>query len=389
MASRPFAVCFLALLVPLDFLKQLGQRFCRAALPVLEALLHRPRPLRQGDEEGIVAVLLRRSLDRLDEIDDLDRLPFLALFDRLDGGAIELHEFVALLDDRGADVLLHQLVGLPLERLVDVHLLCVGLSDHGVDRRQGRVVVDERPQERVRRDDLVEHLDFLVLLEELLAPLLVAEVLDQVVHVLVVEVLRDERQILRRLALHLGLEQLLEQPEVLDDRVDLVAVERQRLLQLVEDADEVEHEAVRLDHLLPLVLVGPVHPRDRLQQRVVAHRLVEIHRVEDRRVEAGQQLLGDDQDLRVFADLGEVLADLLLLLLVEVPLLQLRRVVVVAGVDDLRDTPAAGTRRAPPCRGRTPRGPRPPETPCSPAARRSRRSARPRTAPPCRPAPRP
>ena len=112
--------------------------------------------------------------------------------------------------------------------------------------------------------------------------------------------------------------------EVLDDRVDLVAVERQRLLQLVEDADEVEHEAVRLHHLRRFVLVGPVHARDRLQQRVVAHRLVEIHRVEDRRVEAGQQLLGDDQDLRQLAGLGEVLADLLFLLLVDVPLLEVR-----------------------------------------------------------------
>ena len=80
--------------------------------------------------------------------------------------------------------------------------------------------------------------------------------LDQVVDILVVEVLRHERQILRRLALHLGLEKLLEQADIFDDRVDFVAVERQRLLQLVEDAHEVEHEAVRLDHLLPLVLVG-------------------------------------------------------------------------------------------------------------------------------------
>jgi hypothetical protein len=54
---------------------------------------------------------------------------------------------------------------------------------------------------------------------------------------------------------------------------------------------------VRLHHLLRFVLVGAVHPGDRLQQRVIAHRLVEIHRVEHRRVEAGEQLLGDDQDL--------------------------------------------------------------------------------------------
>ena len=179
-------------------------------------------------------------------------------------------------------------------------------------RRKRRVIVDERPQEGIRRDDLVEHLDLFVFLEELLAPLLVAEVLDQVVHVLVVEVPGDQREIRRGLRLHLRLEELLQQAEVLDDGVDLVAVEGQRLFQLVEDADEIEDEAVRLHHLRRLVLIGPVHARDGLEQRVVAHRLVEIHRVEDRRVEAGEQLLGDDQDLRPLADLGEVLADLLL-----------------------------------------------------------------------------
>jgi hypothetical protein len=86
--------------------------------------------------------------------------------------------------------------------------------------------------------------------------------------------------------------------EVLDDGVDLVAVEGQGLFQLVEDADEIQHEAVGLHHLLRLVLVGTVHPRDGLQQGVVAHRLVEIHGVEHGRVEAGEQLLGDDEDLR-------------------------------------------------------------------------------------------
>ena len=95
-------------------------------------------------------------------------------------------------------MLLHQLVSLLLECLVDIDLLCVGIAYHGVDRGKGSVVADERPQEGIRRDDLVEHLDFLVLLEQLLAPVFIAEVLDQIIHVLVVEFSRHQRQIRQR-----------------------------------------------------------------------------------------------------------------------------------------------------------------------------------------------
>ncbi len=69
---------------------------------------------------------------------------------------------------------------------------------------------------------------------------------------------------------------------------------------------------------------------------MVAHRLVQVHRVEDRRIEAGEELLRDDEDLRQFAGFPEVPPDLLLPLPVEVPFLEIRRVVVVSGEDDLR-----------------------------------------------------
>ena len=131
------------------------------------------------------------------------------------------------------------------------------------------------------------------------------------------------------------MKELLEQADVLDDRVDLIAVECERLLQLVEDADEIEDEAVRLHHLGRLVLVRPIHPRDGLQQRVVAHRLVQIHGVKDGRVEAGEQLLGNDENLRPLAGLGEILANLPLSLGIEMPLFQVRRIVVVPGENDL------------------------------------------------------
>lgn len=43
------------------------------------------------------------------------------------------------------------------------------------------------------------------------------------------------------------------------------------------------------DQAVSLLLgVRSVHPADGLQQRMVAQRLVEIHRLENRRIEAGQ-----------------------------------------------------------------------------------------------------
>ena len=135
--------------------------------------------------------------------------------------------------------------------------------------------------------------------------------------------------------LHLVFEEHLQELQVLDDGVDLVAVEGEGLFELVEDADEIEDEAVGLHHFLRLVLVGAVHQGDGLQQGVVAHRFVEIHRVEHRSVEAGEQFLGDDENLRHLVELAEALADLPLLLRVEVEFLEQRGVVVAAGIDDL------------------------------------------------------
>lgn len=92
------------------------------------------------------------------------------------------------------NVFLDESVGLLLEIPVNLHGLCVGLSDNIVDGAQSCVVGNERPEECIRRDDFVEHLDLLVLLEEFLPPLGVAEVLDERVHVLVVEVALDETE---------------------------------------------------------------------------------------------------------------------------------------------------------------------------------------------------
>ena len=88
---------------------------------------------------------------------------------------------------------------------------------------------------------------------------------------------------------------------------DALLVELKRLRDIVEHAEVVDDQAVRLR-----LAVGPVRAADRLQQRVVAQRLVEIHRLEDRRVEAGEQLRGDDQDLQRVGRVAEAIEQLLL-----------------------------------------------------------------------------
>ena len=48
---------------------------------------------------------------------------------------------------------------------------------------------------------------------------------------------------------------------------------------------------------------------------MVAQRLVEVHRLQDRRVEAGQQLRGDDEDLERIVGVAEAVEQRLLLVL--------------------------------------------------------------------------
>lgn len=66
-----------------------------------------------------------------------------------------------------------------------------------------------------------------------------------------------------------------------------------------------------------------------------AREIVEVHAVEDGGIEACEELLGDDQDLWEGILLGEVLADLLLLIVAQIVPLHLHAVVVGGGVDNL------------------------------------------------------
>ena len=111
--------------------------------------------------------------------------------------------------------------------------------------------------------------------------------------------------------------------DVRDDLGDAFLVELERLGHVVEDAEVVDDQAVRLR-----LAVGPVRAADRLEQRVVAQRLVEVHRLQDRRVEAGQQLGGDDEDLQRIGWVAEAVEQLLL----GVPVAAVGRVLVLAAV---------------------------------------------------------
>ncbi len=96
--------------------------------------------------------------------------------------------------------------------------------------------------------------------------------------------------------------------DVADDAAEALLVELERLAAIVEHAEVVDDEAVGL-----LVAVGAVRAADGLEQRVVAQRLVQVHDLEDRRVEAREQLRGDDEQLQRIVGIAEAIKELLFL----------------------------------------------------------------------------
>src|SRR5437867_1101095 len=69
---------------------------------------------------------------------------------------------------------------------------------------------------------------------------------------------------------------------------------------------------------------------------MVAHRLVEIQRVENRSVEASQEFLRHDEDLWLLVRLREVFPDRTLALFVDMPSLEVRLVIAVRREHDCR-----------------------------------------------------
>jgi hypothetical protein len=84
-------------------------------------------------------------------------------------------------------------------------------------------------------------------------------------------------------------------------------IELKRLSDVVEDAEIVDNQAVGL-----LFAIRAVRPADRLQQRMVAQRLVQIHGLQNRRVEACQQFRRYDDDLQRVLRIAEPVEQLFL-----------------------------------------------------------------------------
>ena len=108
-----------------------------------------------------------------------------------------------------------------------------------------------------------------------------------------------------------------------------VGVGGQRVLEVLGDADVVDDQAGGL------VLEGAVDPGDGLHEAGAAHRLVDVHGVHRRGVEAGQPHVADDDQLQRVVRVGGPGLHRAALLLVADVRLERRRVGGVAGDDDL------------------------------------------------------
>ena len=96
--------------------------------------------------------------------------------------------------------------------------------------------------------------------------------------------------------------------DIADDRAEALLVELQRLRDVVENAKVVDDEPVGLQ-----IAAGAVGAADGLEQGVVPQRLVQIHRLQYRRVEPGEELGRDDQELQRIVRIAEAIEQLLLL----------------------------------------------------------------------------
>ena len=83
----------------------------------------------------------------------------------------------------------------------------------------------------------------------------------------------------------------------------LLACRVRGFAQFVADADVVHHQSVRL------VAEDPVHARDGLDDRVAAHRLVDVERVQARDVRPGEPHVDDDDELERVVGIDHALLD--------------------------------------------------------------------------------
>ena len=314
-------------------LLQLSERVLRRHLAVFEGLQNFVRSITDGKEVPLEVVSFKDSAgDRPTEVDHTVGVGRI-LLQSLEGRFIQRHRRQREADPRRIGQLPHELLGLPGDVVYGCPVLLESVLYDQEELAEPAVVFNVRAEERVRREDLVQRLDFVVDVDKTFAALRINEEVDHSLDRFVVGGPPAEGEVRFRLPFHEGREANLEDIYVLDHPADLVRVEGQRLLELFEDADEVHNQPGRL-RWPTFNLVGAVHASDRLKERVVPHRLVEVHAVEDLGVETGQQLLRHDQDLRFLAGPEEGLSDGLLVLLCDPVLLEQLFVVVGRRVDD-------------------------------------------------------
>ena len=147
------------------------------------------------------------------------------------------------LDASRVGVLLDEPGGLPQETLVHTYPWLVGGAHDLIDAGELLVVIEEGPQERVRREDLVQLLKLPEVLVEGLPPLLIPEVLKDRLRGLVVPETSGDREVALSTLLNEIPEPPLEDLDALYNSGDLIGVEGQCVLQPVEDTHEVQDQA--------------------------------------------------------------------------------------------------------------------------------------------------
>ena len=257
--------------------------------------------LPQRHEDRIVAVLPQARDDL-----DLQFFRFLLIVDHLlqeVGVDDERIEIVAHGFD--VDVFVDEVERLRAEGVPQQFAVTAGRPDRFIHLRQPAIVVFVAAQNRIGRERFPQLGQHGIIGGEGIAPIVVGQARlrgDQAFVAADGSIETGEvRQALRQRAGQIGLQAI----EVGDDVLHRFLVEVQRARHVVEDADVVHDQAVGLAGK------RSVGAADRLQQVVFLHRLVEIHRLQDRRVETREQARGDDEELERIERVAEAIEQLL------------------------------------------------------------------------------
>lgn len=203
-------------------------------------------------------------------------------------------DFVEVVADSGdMHVLVDEFDGLCAERVPEQCARAAGRLDRDVDLREPAVVAFVFGEKRVGGDRFPQAGEITVIGGEGIAHVVIGQTfLGGDESFVAVEGAVYAREV-GEAFLHGCGEFGLEVDDIRDDAAEACFVEFERLGNVVEDAEVIHDETVGL-----FIAVGAVGARDGLQQGVVAHGLVEIHGLQDGRVETCQQFGGDDDDLQ-------------------------------------------------------------------------------------------